>query len=108
MANNAKTFAQYTACTNPKSTDILVITSNVSGNAVTMQLSVNNLLSNSSSIDITANVVVANVYVIVENTTPANSADLPPSVPLNGLWSDGTYLYFYDGVSVKRAQLNTF
>ena len=112
MANNSKTFAQYTPCTAPVAADILVITSNVSGNAVTMQLSVKNLLSNSSqdisSTNVTSNIVSTQILVINETRTPANSADLAANTLQNSIWSDGNYIYYYNGTDIKRAALTTF
>ena len=112
MANNSKTFAEYTPCTQPVAADILVITSNVSGNAVTMQLSVENLLSNSTQ-DITTDTLNANVVnttsiSVSTNVTPANSTDLRPGIIANMLWSDGNFVYYYDGTSITRAALTTF
>lgn len=112
MANNSKTFAEYTPCTSPIAADILVITSNVSGNAVTMQLSVENLLTNSTQAvetsNVTANVVSTPALLVTTNITPANSADLQPGIYTNSIWADANYIYHYDGTNIKRAALTTF
>lgn len=104
MANTAKVMTDYSACTAPALTDIVLGTSNLSGNAVTVKISIDNLYSNSA-----ANLISCKIVSISESSTPANSADVPAGANTpNSLWSDGDYIYYYDGTSITRAALSSF
>ena len=103
MANTAKPISAFAACTAPALTDIVLGVSNVSGNAVTVQITVDSLMSNSA-----ANVISGRIVSLSENTTPANSSDLSAGIVANSLWSDGDYVYFYNGTTIKRAALTSF
>lgn len=99
----SKKISELVACTNPKSTDLLVLVANSGSN--TEYVTVNNFLTNSSA-NISSNVVSANVVIISGNTTPANST---ANTVKGSIWSDGTYLYVATANNViKRVTLNSF
>jgi hypothetical protein len=97
MANNVQSVANLNPCTAPTSADSLLMSSNVSGNAVSMRVSVPDILSNSS-------IAVGSTM----NTTPSNSTTVPTGVKTGSIWSDGTYIYYYNGTEIKRVELSTF
>ena len=101
MANNAIYVGSLTPCTNPQGSDRLVIVSNTNANV--QNVTISNFLSNTSNV-----VQTVEVLNITENSTPANNTDIPTGVVSGGLWSDGTYLYYYNGTEIKRVTLNTF
>ncbi len=101
MANNAVKISAHASCTAPSSTDAMVLASNTAGNTQTLQVSVNDILSNS---DVNAEFVSV---AVTSNTTPANNSD-NSSRPAHSFWADGDYIYYYDGTEIKRAALTTF
>ena len=103
MANTAKPITAFAACSAPSLTDVILGVSNVSGNAVTVQITIDDLMSNSA-----ANVISGRIITLSETTTPANSTDLSAGIVQNSLWSDGDYVYYYDGTAIKRAALTSF
>jgi len=106
LANNAKTITQLNACTAPQSTDFVVIVSNTSGEAETMYATTNNLFNNASA-NVTVNVVTGATLVITGNSTPANNTD-NSNRPNNAIWTDGDFIYMWNGTEIKRAALSTF
>ena len=102
MANTAKAISELTACTNPQLTDYLLISSNTGGNTQSRLVTVDHIFSNSS-----ANVVSCAVLKITENTTPSDNTT-PPRAVNNSIWSDGDYIYYYNGTTIKRAALSDF
>lgn len=101
MANNAIYVGSLTDCTNPQPADKLVIVSDTNANV--QNVSLTDFYSNSSNI-----VQTVEVLNITGNSTPANNTDIPTGVLDGGLWSDGTYIYYYNGTEIKRVTLNTF
>jgi len=102
MPNNAISISDLNACTAPASTDLLVLASNVAGNAETLNVVVDDLFNNSS-----VNSASFASIAITSNTTPANNTD-NAGRPAHSIWSDGTYVYSYDGTEIKRLTLTTF
>ena len=121
MANNSLYIGNLTACSNPQVDDKLVIISNTNANV--QNVTIDNFFTNASGVSITANNLTAtvvtgntlnanitntNIIVVSTNTTPANSSDLSPEILPNSIWSDGTYLYYYNGATIKRVLITTF
>lgn len=102
MANTAKAISELQACTNPQLTDYLLISSNTAGNVQSKLVQVDHLMSNTS-----ANVVSCAVLKITQNTAPSNNTTPPVNVN-NSIWSDGDYIYYYNGTTIKRAALSDF
>lgn len=106
MANNAVKISDLAACTNPQSTDLLVLSSNVSGNTISLSVSTNNLFNNTSA-NLSINVATTATLVVTGNGTPANNTD-NDSRANGAIWSDGNYIYYWNGTEIKRAALSTF
>ena len=106
MANNATKISGLNAQTAPVADDVFVIVSNTAGNAVTMKVSANTLLNNTAA-NIATNVMSANTIAVSGNSTPANNSDAGTR-PAHSIWADGTYMYYYDGATIKRMTLDTF
>jgi hypothetical protein len=79
----------------------LVIISNTNANV--QNVSLTDFHANSTDTDL-----VVRTISVSTNNTPANNTDIPTGVVSGGLWSDGTYLYYYNGTEIKRVTLNTF
>lgn len=106
IANNAIKISALTACTNPQSTDLLVLVSNTAGNATSLSITANNLLGNTAA-NVTSNVVSATTLVITGNSTPANNID-NDSRATGSIWADGTYIYYWNGTVISKATLAVF
>ena len=103
MANTAGSITDLNACTSPDGTDQFLLSSNVSGNAVSMKISANTLLSNTANVS-----VLCTVLTISTNAAPASNTSPPAGTPNNSIWSDGSYLYYWNGTKITRAVLNDF
>jgi hypothetical protein len=94
MANNSVKVSALVACTNPQSSDKLLLSSNTSGNVKSMSLDVNVLFGNTSA------------NVVLQTTTPANSTI---TVTQGTVFYDADYLYVATANNtLKRVSLSTF
>jgi hypothetical protein len=107
MATNDKRISNTSACNVVAPSDLFWMSANVAGNATSYSVNTTILFSNSQA-NLTTNIATANIMVITGNATPANNADLPTGAANGALWSDGSYIYYYNGTEIKRVALSTF
>lgn len=119
MADRAKKISELPVLTAPAAEDLLVIVDSPSSNAITKQVTVGNLFSNTS-----ANVVIKDGYalnanlanittarvmniVVARKQTPSGSINTADN--MGSIWFDDDYIYVAtaNGV-IKRATLSTF
>jgi hypothetical protein len=104
MSSAPKTFADFSACSSPKGSDILggMGSNNQANN---YRFPILTLFGNTA-----ANHVAANGYyfVAISNATPANSSDTGGR-PLHAMWCDDNYFYYITSANtVKRSVLSSF
>jgi hypothetical protein len=109
MANEAKKISEFTACNAPTVNNMLAVVGNTSGTANTFKLTIGNLFGNSQANWVVGNnfYMSANILLIRDTRTPANSASL--GYTPRALWFDDDYLYIVTtGGVIKRAALTSF
>jgi len=106
MANNATKIANLVACSTPAATDLLALVSNVAGNAWTQSVTANVLFHNTAA-NVSMNVATFATITITGNSTPSTNTD-NASRANGSIWSDGAYIYHWNGTRVTRATLATF
>lgn len=108
MANRASAISGLPVLTAPAGEDLLVIVDDPSGVANTKQVTVTNLLTNSTSHFTVGNTynLSANTLIVRNSATPANST---ANVVQGTIWYDSTYLYVATANNViKRIALSAF
>ncbi len=106
MANNATKISALNACTTPVAADVVVMSANVAGNAVSYQVTFNNFFANAAA-NVSVNVATSATMAVTGNSTPANNTDNSDR-PNNAIWADDNYIYVWNGTEIKRAALSTF
>ena len=106
MANNSVKISAQNACTAPEANSFLVLVGNTAGTNTSYKVTLNNLYINAAA-NLSINVGTTKTIVVTGNTTPANNTD-NSSRPAGSIWSDGSYIYYYDGAAIKRTALSSF
>jgi hypothetical protein len=108
MADRSKKISELTALTSPSPDDLLVIVDSPAANAVTMKVTVGNLLTNSSSNVTIANTkyLSANNLIVRRKQTPNTSSDAETQ---GTIFYDDNYLYVVtSNGTIKRIALTSF
>lgn len=103
----SKKLTAYTANTNADANTLFYIVNDPAGTPTSYKMTSKSFLESNIAANASFAGPVKGTYVIAsDNTTPANSTDVPSGYPIGSIWSDGDYVYVVTGASaIKRAAL---